>query len=556
VSEGGPQDLVDAPQSFDPVELSTEADEAVAARGGKVSAEEPSPGIEAGREEVEEPSATSLLEKALRAAGSDAARYIPVRFVPALTSLITTPLFTRAINTSDYGAFYLLSALASLFSAIAVGWLQSSAVRFYWPSKKDGRINAYTSTVVWTGVTSLLTISAIAGVAVWFTRGSIEDVVLRLVPAAIVYMIFSFYETLLLQVLRAANRASAYAIWSITATILVTAVSVVLVWYGGWGSMGILVGAAVGNLAVVPFILRIIREEGSLSPRRVDTPFLKELLAYGMPLVPAGLAGWALIVLDRFVIGHFRGTAEVGLYSVAYSLGDKIMQLATVPLMLTMMPSLIEVYERQGQALAEKVQSHFTRYFLLLTLPMISGIVASSETFMAVFTGPAYRQAFAVLPLVAAGSSLGQLANIAGAGLGMHKRTQLIMINTVIAAIANVALNIAFVPRYGFFAAAVNTVVAYALLLVLTSHQSRRYMRWIIQWAAIARIGAAAVMMGLAVWALSRTMSPGVIALVVEVAVGVALYPALLVLFKGVRPEERAFVGEVWRRGIARLKKG
>lgn len=516
-----PQEFTDAPESYDPVEQAT--------------------------------ASTGLLEKALKRAGSDAARYLPVRFVPALTSLITTPLFTRAIGEADYGAFYLVSAVASLLSSLAVGWLQSSVVRFYWPSKKDGRMNAYTSTVVWAGLGSLLFVSAVAAGAVWLGKGSIDEVVLRLVPAAIAYTVFSFYETLLLQVLRAANKASAYAIWSTSATIIVTAISVVLVWFGGWGSMGILIGAAIGNLAVLPFILRVIRTEGSLSPAALDRPLLGELLSYGLPLVPVGLAGWALVVLDRFVIGYFRGPAEVGLYSVAYGLGDKIMQLATMPLMLTMMPSLTEAYERQGQALAEKMQSHFTRYFLILTLPMLVGLASAAETFMHVFTGPSYRRAFFVLPLVAAGSMLGSLSNIAGTGLGMHKRTTLIMGNTVAASLFNLALNVVFVPRFGFLAAAIDTVAAYALLLTLTWLQSRRYMRWIIPWADIGRVAAAALGMGAVVWGLSQLMTPGVVALAVQVGAGIVVYPLLLVLFGGFRPEERAFVTGLVRRGLARL---
>ncbi|MDP2182858.1 MAG: lipopolysaccharide biosynthesis protein [Actinomycetota bacterium] len=502
---------------------------------------------------AEEPE-TSLLERALRAAGSDAARYIPVRFIPALTSLVTTPIFTRWIDKADYGAFYLISPIASLVAAVSVGWLQSSTVRFYWPSHKKGKVDAFLSTVIWTGLTSLVAFALACAIGVWLGAAHIDAAIMRLIPMSLFYFITFTWAGLLLQVLRAANRSASYAKLSIGVTLLVTAISVGLV-LAGWGATGIFAGAAIGNLVFLPFMLRAVREEGDIVPHGLDRPLLREMLVYGAPLVPVGLAGWALAVLDRFVIQAFRGPSEVGLYAVAYSLGDKIMQLVTMPLILTMMPSLTEAYEKRGQRLAEQMQTHFTRYFALLTLPLLTGLTITSQVFMRVFTGPDYREAYAVLPIVAAGSMLGQLANIAGTGLGMHKKTRLIMVNTLVAAAFNVAANIVLVPRIGYMASAINTVAAYGILLFMTWLQSRRYMRWLLPWESLVRIALASAGMGAVVWGTTLILPATLWALIAEVCIGVAVYGTLLVAFGGVRAEERAFVRTLAARGMARLRR-
>lgn len=548
-------------EPFDPVELATEPDAVEFAEQteaeGRVAAEEPADSETAPREDTEPPAQpqSGLLQRALKAAGSDAARYLPVRFIPALTSLITTPLFTRVIDPGDYGAFYLISSLTAVLAALAVTWLQSSAIRFYWPSRKAGRLDNYIATIAWTALGSLASTAAVVGIAVFFARGSIDPVVLRLVPIGLVYFIANFYTTAMMQILRAANRAGLYAKLQVATTLLVTLGSVALVWFAHWGALGILMGAAAGNLIVAPFILRGISQEGSLDPRNTDRELLRELLTYGMPLVPSALAGQALVVLDRFIIQFFRGAAEVGVYSVSYALGDKIMQLITMPLLLTMMPSLIEAYEKHGQKLAEGVQTQFTRYFAILTLPLLAGMTVAAPVFMHVFTGPQYRSAYGVLGLVAAASMLGSFAQIAGAGLGMHKKTKLIMVNTVMAATLNTVLNIIFVPRYGYMAAAWATVASYGLLLFATWMQSRRYMRWIIPWAELARIGAACIGMSLAIIALARFFSPNLWLLMGQVGLGVVVYVGLLLVFGGIRADERAFLGGIVSRGLGRMKR-
>lgn len=537
-------------EAFDPVEVATEADlfEAEAAEQAEVAAAAPVAAPEPAAD-----SQTGLLERALKAAGSDAARYLPVRFVPALTSLVTTPLFTRVIDAKDYGAFYLLSSVASLLAAIFISWLQSASIRFYWPAHKEGRLDGYISTVTWIGFASLASAAAVTGLAVLLARDRIEPVVLRLIPVGLLYFVLNFYVTAMLQVLRAAKRASAFARLQVGSTLLVTVVSILLVWQFHWGALGILAGAALGNLAVVPLLLRELRAEGSLSPAHVDRGMLRELFAYGLPLIPSGLAGWALVVLDRFVVEYYRGAAEVGIYSVSYALGDKIMQLVTMPLLLTMMPSLIEAYEKHGQALAEKVQMQFTRYFAILTLPLLAGMWAAAPVFMTVFTGPQYRGAYHALALVSAGSMLGSFAQIAGAGLGMHKKTTLIMANCLAAAALNTALNIAFVPRYGYLAAAWATLAAYAALLGLTWWQSRRYMRWIVPVEALVRVTLASAGMLAAVWALGRLAAPSLGLLLAQVLLGVVAYTALLLAVGGVRPAERAFLRTIAGRAIAKV---
>ncbi len=304
---------------------------------------------------------------------------------------------------------------------------------------------------------------------------------------------------------------------------------------------------------MAPFILKDLSKEGSLDPRHYDRGMLSELLSYGVPLVPSALAGMALVFLDRFIVQFFRGAAEVGVYSVSYTLGDKIMQLVTMPLLLTMMPSLIEAYERHGQRLAEGVQTQFTRYFAVLTLPLLVGMAVAAPAFMQVFTGPDYRSAAPVLGVVAAASMLGSFAQIAGAGLGMHKKTKLIMADTLMAAGLNIVLNFALVPRFGYMAAAYNTLASYGLLLFVTWLQSRRYMRWIIPWGELARIAAACLGMGVAVWAVERFLPLGLALLLAQVALGIVAYAVLLFAFGGVKPSERAFVGELAKRGLGKI---
>lgn len=497
-----------------------------------------------------------MLKTILKGAGSDTLKYFPVRLIPALTSLVTVPVFTRMIERADYGNFYLISSATSLAAAVATAWITNSVVRFYWTYRNAGRVDDYVSTSVWSTVLSITAVALVTLAGVWVARDSIPPDLMRLIPIGLASLGVTYFGTVLLQILRAASKATSFAVISIGVTVLGTAASVFMVAVLRLGSFGILLGTVVGNFLMMPFLLRMIGKEGSFSPARFSPDILRQYLTFGMPLVPAAISSWLLVLADRYIIELTRSTAEVGLYSVAYGLGEKIMQLITLPLIIAIGPVMIQTFERHGQELAQKVQTQLTRYFALLTFPFLFGLAAVSRHFMEVFSGPDYREAYPILGIVAAGALAYGLVQIAGNGIAMHKKSTITMTNTLAAGVFNIITNFLFLPRFGYMAAAYTTLASYVLLLVLTWYRSRPYMEWVIPWGDLARIALAGGAMWLLIAATLGRLPGSVPVLFAEIALGAILYIVGILVVGAVRPDERAYVrelgGRAWKRVMRR----
>jgi len=495
-----------------------------------------------------------VLTNILKRAGTDAFKYFPVRLVPALTSLITVPLFTRMIAREDYGNFSLIMSAISLVAVIATQWVNGSIVRFYWTYEKEDRADDYVATAVWAVTGALVAAALICGAMVLVFGRGLSPELRQLVPIGLASLAVNYLSDALLQILRAANKSTGYAILSVTKTLVGTAFSIWLVAGMRLGAWGILAGAVLGNLIVTPIGLWMTAKEGSLSPRFIRKDVLGQFASYGLPLVPAAMSSWTLVLADRYVIGALRGAAEVGLYSTAYTLGDKIMNLIIMPLMITMGPVMVMTFEKNGQALAQQVQTQFTRYYAMVTFPIIAGMTAVTYQFFQVFVGPSYREAYAVLPIVMVGVMGYGLVQIAANGVALHKRSTIIMTNTVAAAAINVASNLLFVPRFGYMAAAYNTVLAYFVLLGLTWYRSRPYMAWQLPWKNLARITLASAGMGTLVWLAFRGFPGTVPVLIAEVVAGMLLYAVALVVIREIEPAEKAFVGEIGVKLLVKLR--
>ena len=486
-----------------------------------------------------------MLNDILRNAGSDTLKYVPVRLVPAFTSLITVPVFTHMIGKAEYGDFYLISSATSLTATLATAWITSSAVRFFWVYEKQDRVDDYMATTTWATLTSITLVSAIIGLAVFLLRDFIPSGVLRLVPLGLASLAFNYFVTVLLQVFRAANKANEYLVLSVLSTLASTAFSVYFVWSLEWGALGILGGVVVGNLLVIPWGLKVARRQGRLSPRFFKKDVLGEYMRFGFPLIPASISSWILVLADRYVIAALRDSGEVGLYSVTYGLGEKLMQLVTLPLIIAIAPVLIHTFEKQGQALAQKVQTQLTRYFAIATFPLLFGMAAVSKNFVQVFTDAEYHVGYPILPIVGTGVLCYGFVQIAANGVTLHKRSSIIMTNTLTAAAFNVIANIIFVSRYGYMAAAYTTVVSYALLLGLTWWRSRPYMAWQIPWFELGRVTLASGTMALVLVGLFWRLPSSLGLLLLEVVVGLSIYIVMLLLLHGIREDEKEFAKEI-----------
>ncbi|MCL2504432.1 MAG: polysaccharide biosynthesis C-terminal domain-containing protein [Coriobacteriia bacterium] len=492
------------------------------------------------------------LSRILQGAGTDTLKYFPVRLVPALTAFITVPVFSRMVSQEQYGNFSIISSATSLLAMIATNWVANSIVRYYWVYEKEGRNDEYVATSVWATVASIVAACLVAGAGVWLLRNQLPRGILALVPIGLASLAVNYLCISVQQILRAGNKATRYAVLSVASAILAAAFSVFFVAVVKLGAYGILLGVVIGNAVVMPLGLWMARKEGRLAPSLVRRDIMSEFASYGLPLVPAAVSGWALVLADRYIIQATRSAAEVGLYSVSYNLGDKIMNLIVTPIMITMGPVMIQTFEKKSQSLAEKVQGQFTRYYAMVTFPMIAGAMAIAHEFFQVFVGPDFRSGYRVLPIIMIGVMFYGLTQIAANGLALYKKSKIMMTNTLISAAFNIVSNFILVPRMGYMAAAYNTVTAYVVLLILTYVRSEQYMAWQVPWKDIAKITLASTIMGLTVWGVFHSQQPSPLLLVAEVLTGFAAYPVALLLLKAVRPDEKEFIigllGKVWRK--------
>jgi O-antigen/teichoic acid export membrane protein len=379
-------------------------------------------------------------------------------------AFVLLPVYTRYLSPAEYGIVALTVTCTVVLGLLYPLGLRAAVSRTYYESGTVGerkeRVGTLWIAMVLSAVVMALLLDRIGpSLAVALLPEVPFDPYLRLAVWTAFLGVLGLTPLVLLQ---AQERPLAFVLLTLFTALTTTAVTVWLVVRGG-GAQGYLQGALVGaGLAAIPYLALTI---GQIRPA-FRMSILMPALAFGLPLVPHALAGWALEMSDRAILTRFLPLRDVGVYSLGYQLGAA-MGLVTTAFNAAWVPFLFGTLKNEGDGAHPKLARLVTYYAVALCFVGL-GWSLLVEHAITLIAGPEFREAYRITPWVVGGYVFGGLYLIPTNLLFWRQQTRVIPLVTLAAGAANIGLNLWLVPRYGAIAAAWSTLTAYAILMILT----------------------------------------------------------------------------------------
>jgi O-antigen/teichoic acid export membrane protein len=174
---------------------------------------------------------------------------------------------------------------------------------------------------------------------------------------------------------------------------------------------------------------------------------------------------FALHSIDRFVIGHYRGNSEVGLYGAGYRFGSIVNLVVLEAFGLIWFPY---VYSLRDRAQVREVSRVVLTYFCLLMGGASLAVALFSTEIVQVMTESKFWPAVDVVPLILLGYVLWGAYLVVSTTFYIEERTGIVSGVVLFAALFNLALNVLLVPSLGGMGAAWATLITFALLAALS----------------------------------------------------------------------------------------
>jgi O-antigen/teichoic acid export membrane protein len=495
------------------------------------------------RGQVTDGAHTGLAANLRRLAGQSAV-YGLGSLASRLVAVLLLPLYTRYLDPADYGRVELILVFVVIVGIVAKLGLTSAFFRFFFdhdePERRRDIFRTTFSALLVCATAVALLLAALAGpiAELLFGEAGGEDPARLVLIGALGVWITVLYE-LMAALFRVQERPLAFSVATVANITLTIGLTVLLVVGLGLRAEGVLLGNFLGSLLVFAGLLVVQRAWLGL---RLDRPTLAGMLRFGLPLIPAGAALWAVNMIDRPAVNALaEGDAgqrahALGIYAISY----KLVQGITLLINAFQLSWPAFAYSLRDDDEARRTYAAVLSIYVAGMSWAVLAVGLAAPWLVRLLTTPAYYGAAdAVVPL-AAGTALYGTYYIAAIGAGRAKRTGRNWLIALAAALVDVALLVALVPRYGIEGAAWAAFAAYAVMVVLMLAWSQRVFPVPYRWGALLRTVALAA--ALTVAGLVLAPGHGLDAFALRLLV-VALFPAGLVL-----------AGVVSRRDLRRVR--
>lgn len=399
-------------------------------------------------------------------------------------SLVGVRMMTGLMSPSAYGELALGITVATLVVQTVIGPLINGITRFYASAVEQNDLDDYFSAVrQWVQFATKIIIYMILS-AVFILLLSGRAAWIGIVIASFTYAIFSGYNSILSGILNAARQRSIVALHQAMepwARILI--VAALLLWLGATGTVA-MAGSAMAAMLVLVSQYSCFYKRGFKNIRWANNERIwrEKIWKYSLPFASWGIFSWAQQASDRWALGLFSTTQEVGFYAVLFQLGYQPIAMATGMTMQFLSPIF---FQRAGDANDSQRNSNVTKMSWRLTglaLGMTGAVflitLLCHKQIFIFFVAREYWSVSYLLPwmLLAGGVfSAGQTISL---NLMSQMKTQSMMSAKIVTALLGVTLN--FVGAYwygttGIVIAGVLFSVSYFIWIVLISMRTNAY---------------------------------------------------------------------------------
>jgi len=438
------------------------------------------------------------INKQLKRTARDSLIYVPAMVLPAIVGILLIRILTTIFTPEEYGYYQITLSTFGLIRVFNIMWLSSSVIRFYLNHKNSKQEGVFFSTLFFCSIIGVVLTSGISlAINYYIFQTRITPILFSVINLSIIASVFNAFFEIFVVVFRAGLEPKKYSLFWILFSISKPILGICLILWFGFRVDGIFWAFLIVPLLLDVIIFFQINLHENVKITFVSSTLFKQFFRYGLPISFSFLAFWILSLSDRYLVEYFRGSTEVGLYSVGYTISEKTLYFIYTILMLAAFPIIVDTWEKHGDESTQKLITELSRYFFFLNTPILIILVMIPEQVFLIFSSEKFIEGARVLPFIAIGIFVFGLSQYVLKGFELHKKTNGIAFFALAAGLSNIIANIFLIPRYGFYGAGISACVAYIVYFVIAVISARKQMAWKLPFVSILNIGIASFLLGL-----------------------------------------------------------
>jgi len=326
----------------------------------------------------------------------------PAFVLPAVINLITLLILTRVLSLEDYGKLSLALITIEFSQGFIFQWIKLAMVRFYDERNKIDSITIVLHfSLLFCLLLALVFLFSFIPYFHFIDKTYISFIILGIVGRSFCYLMLDY--------IRMTNENfKKYTIISLISNMFYFVPAIAYVFFATSPQINSILGIQTISVSVYMISVLIYKYKTLIYAfknfKKVSE--YKEFIKYGVPLILVFLASSAFVRIDRFIIEHNLGLAQLGVYSAAYSFSNLAISSFFSIITLPTYPEIIRKLNTGEVSVAQKIYRNNGNIFLLCGVLLVLGCFYFNNALTTLFFGNKGKEIALIFPYVALGTFL------------------------------------------------------------------------------------------------------------------------------------------------------
>ena len=321
--------------------------------------------------------------------------YLPAQLIGPLLQFVAAVIWTHWLLPDAYGILTFIIASQELVFVLGMSWWTHYTLRYVGSFNLEGERRRFQETDNAILLASTMLQSCIALLVLTSLGQAITPL---LASGTVLFMVTRSLTTHLLERARAGGRISVYTGGQMIGPVLGFGFAYVAIACVAATPEAAIAGFALAQLLGLVWLWRALGLGLCVAlPQRA---ILAAALAYGLPLIAAGVIGWISLNGIRVIVDHMRGVEAVGLISVGWGLGQRLASVVAMLVTAAAYPLAVKHLQAGHRAQALQQLSNNGALLLALLAPSVAGIFMLAPQAVALMIAVPFQEVtLSVLPL-------------------------------------------------------------------------------------------------------------------------------------------------------------
>ncbi|RPF74963.1 MAG: hypothetical protein CBE49_000360 [Rickettsiales bacterium TMED289] len=375
--------------------------------------------------------------------------YVISNFSIAIIPFTMLPILSRYLTPEEYGVIAMFITIVAFFGAFT-GLSSNGAIMVRFFDKGPFQINQYISSSIF-----ILVLSTSIILLIVFLFGSLFEEYTGLTKTwlfiACLVSFSQFIVQIMLTIFQATDNPIKYAFLRFVQAIIEASLSLTLVVLFLMSWEGRLIGISAVWFLVSSFVIIYMLRKKWLIPS-VGKADMRDMLRYGLPLMPHTIGALFLGTMDRFLVINILDIASAGIYMAAAQIG-LILNMAVDAFNRAFAPWLMNyLSNRNHQDDIKLVKYTYIYFIIVLSIAYILG--ALSEYLVYFLLGEEFYGAIPLLKFIFYGNAFIGMYQMVNKYIFFTRKTELISMVTIFVGLITLLLSWYLITQEGLIGAA------------------------------------------------------------------------------------------------------